>query len=45
VTWTAVPNSSVTLGNLSGPVLAGLAVTAHNSSLMGSATFDTVSIQ
>jgi hypothetical protein len=35
----------VTLGNLSGTVLAGLAVTSHNAGTLGSATFDTVSIQ
>jgi hypothetical protein len=41
--WTPVAGSSVTL-NTSGPVLAGLAITSHNSSALGIATFDTVNV-
>jgi len=41
--WTPVANSSVTL-SMSGPVLAGLAVTSHNASVLGTVTFDTVSV-
>lgn len=43
-TWTAVPNSSVTI-SMSSTVLAGLAVTSHNTVAQGTATFDTVNIQ
>jgi hypothetical protein len=41
--WTAVSGSSVTL-TTSGSVLAGLAVTSHNASVLGTVTFDTVSV-
>ncbi len=41
VTWTAIAKSSKTLG-MSGPILAGLAVTAHKQGVLGSATFDGV---
>jgi hypothetical protein len=43
VTWTAVAGSSVTL-SMSGPVLAGMAVTSHNSGVLSTVTFDTVSV-
>ncbi|MDQ6741614.1 MAG: hypothetical protein M3Z97_01720, partial [Candidatus Dormibacteraeota bacterium] len=43
VTWTAVPSSSVVLANLGGTLLAGLAVTSHNTSQLSAVTFDTVS--
>jgi hypothetical protein len=43
VTWTVVAGSSVTL-SMSGPVLAGMAVTSHNSGVLGTVTFDTVSV-
>ena len=43
ISWTAVPGSAVSVG-LSGPVLAGLAVTSHVWGTLGSATFDTVRI-
>jgi hypothetical protein len=43
VTWTLVAGSSITL-NMSGPVLAGLAVTSHNGGTLSTATFDTVSV-
>ncbi len=42
--WTAVPGSTVDLG-LTGPVLAGLAVTSHNWGVLSTATFDTVAFQ
>jgi hypothetical protein len=42
-TWTAIPNSSVVLANLTGTLLAGLAVTSHNTSQLSTVTFDTVS--
>ena len=42
-TWTPVAGSSVTL-NMSGSVLAGMAVTSHNASVLGTVTFDTVSV-
>ncbi|MDQ2905581.1 MAG: hypothetical protein M3Y81_18810 [Chloroflexota bacterium] len=41
-TWTLIPGSSVTL-NLTGTVLAGMAVTSHTPSKVSTATFDTVS--
>jgi hypothetical protein len=41
-TWTLIPGSSVTL-NLTGTVLAGMAVTSHTVSKVNTATFDTVS--
>jgi hypothetical protein len=41
VTWTPIPGSSVTL-NPTGTWLAGLAVTSHNTSMVSTATFDTV---
>ena len=43
VTWTLVPGSSVTI-SMSGPVLAGLAVTSHNNGSLSSVSFDTVSV-
>lgn len=42
-TWKLVAGSSITL-NLSGPVLAGLAVTSHNGGALSTVTFDTVSV-
>src|SRR5499427_7665249 len=41
VTWTAVAGSAVTLG-MSGSMLAGLAVTSHNTSAASAVTFDSV---
>src|SRR5260221_4293429 len=41
--WTSVAGSSVTL-NMSGSLLAGMAVTSHNAKVLGTVTFDTVSI-
>jgi outer membrane protein assembly factor BamB/regulation of enolase protein 1 (concanavalin A-like superfamily) len=43
-TWTPVPDSTVSLPNLSGTILAGLAVTSHNTGTAGSATFTSVTI-
>jgi len=42
VTWTPVPNSSMTLANLSGALLRGMAVTSHNTTQVSTVTFDTV---
>jgi len=42
-TWTPVAGSSITL-NMSGSVLAGLAVTSHNAKVLGTVVFDTVNI-
>ena len=41
-TWTTVPGSTLTLANLSGSLLRGLAITSHSSGNPGSASFDTV---
>ncbi len=41
-TWTLVPNSTHTI-SLSGALLAGLAVSSHNSSVLSTVTADTVS--
>ena len=42
-TWTAIPGSSMTL-NLTGTMLAGMAVTSHTATKLSTATFDTVLI-
>jgi len=42
VNWTLVPGSSIAISGMSGSNMAGLVDTPHNSLLMGSATFDTV---
>jgi hypothetical protein len=42
-TWAPVVGSSITL-NMSGQILVGLAVTSHNAGVLGTVTFDTVSI-
>jgi outer membrane protein assembly factor BamB len=44
VTWTAIAGSSVSLPGLSGPLLAGLAVTAHAWGVLSTATFTSVSV-
>jgi galactose oxidase len=41
-TWTAVPGSTVTVANLSGTLLRGLALTSHSGGNLGTATLDTV---
>jgi hypothetical protein len=43
-TWTTVPGSAVTLSNLSGALLAGLAVTSHNSGVLCAVTFQSVAL-
>src|SRR5207245_3927020 len=43
INWTWVTGSSITL-SMSGPVLAGLAVTSHNASALSTVTFDTVNV-
>jgi outer membrane protein assembly factor BamB len=40
--WTAVPGSSLAMNNLPATVLAGLAVTSHNTSALSAAGFDSV---
>jgi outer membrane protein assembly factor BamB len=42
--WTLVPGSGVNLG-LTGPVLAGLAITSHNWGVLGTGTFDAFAFQ
>ena len=44
VNWTAVPGSAASLPNLAGPVLAGLAVTSHNTGQLTTALFDSVAV-
>ena len=44
VTWTAVTGSTVTLANMSGPVMAGMAATAHTAKVLCTITYDTVNI-
>ncbi len=44
VKWTLVPMSSITLTNLTGTLLAGLAVTSHNAGAFSAVAFDTVSL-
>lgn len=45
ITWQFVPGSTQTILSLSGPMMAGLAVTSHTSATLDVATFDSVSIQ
>ncbi len=42
-TWSYLPGSTVTM-NVTGGMLAGIAVTSNNPALMGQATFDTVNV-
>ena len=44
VTWTVVSGSSVALSGLSGSLLAGMAVTSHDTSQLATATFSAVNI-
>jgi hypothetical protein len=44
-TWTPIPGSSVTLANLGGAALAGLAVTSHDSGQLSTAVFDSVAVR
>src|SRR5258708_34861792 len=41
--WTLLAGSSVTL-SMSGPVMAGMAVTSHNTGALRTVTFDTVRV-
>ena len=42
VTWTVIPKSTVTLSNMAGAALAGLAVTSHNTGQLGTVTYGSV---
>lgn len=44
VNWTLIPGSVVTIASLSGDILAGPAVTAHNAGATSAATFDFVRV-
>jgi hypothetical protein len=44
ITWTSIPGSSISLPNLGGPALAGLAVTSHDTTHLSTAVFDAVAI-
>jgi hypothetical protein len=44
VTWTAIPKSSVSLANLAGSLLAGLAVTSHNAGALSTVTYSSVTV-
>jgi hypothetical protein len=41
-TWTAVPGSAVSLPNLSGALLAGMAVTSHDVTVRSTVVIDSV---
>jgi outer membrane protein assembly factor BamB len=43
-TWTMVPGSSVMLANMTGPLLAGIAATSHNTTKLSTVVFNTVNI-
>jgi len=43
VTWTLIPGSAATLG-LGTSLLAGLAVTSHNTGTLGTVTMDGVTV-
>jgi outer membrane protein assembly factor BamB len=42
--WTLIPGSSITLGGLRGPVLAGLAIASHDKNALSTVTFDAVQV-
>ena len=42
-TWTAIPGSTMAIA-MTGPLLAGLALTSHNQGTAGTVTFDTASV-
>ena len=44
VNWTPIAGSTASLPNLTGAVLAGLAVTSHNTGQLSTAVFNTVSV-
>lgn len=43
-TWTLVPGSTVTLTNLTGTLLAGIAATSHNTTTLSTVTMTSISI-
>jgi outer membrane protein assembly factor BamB/regulation of enolase protein 1 (concanavalin A-like superfamily) len=43
-TWTAVPSSSTDLPNLSGSLATGMAITSHNTGVLGTATLTNVAV-
>ena len=44
INWTAIPTSSLTIPNLSGNVLVGMAVTSHSPAKLSDVSFDTVAV-
>jgi outer membrane protein assembly factor BamB len=44
VNWTLVPGSSVTLANMTGTLLAGIAATSHNTTKLSTVVFTTVTL-
>jgi hypothetical protein len=44
ITWTAVPGATQSIPSLTGTLLAGLAVTSHDTSQLATATFDNVKL-
>jgi hypothetical protein len=44
VNWSPVPGSAVAITNLSGALLAGLAVTSHNGGILSAVTFESVAL-
>jgi len=43
-TWALLPDSTVSISDLNGTLMAGLAVTSRNTSLLGRAQFDTIAV-
>ena len=43
-TWTAIPGSTQVI-SMTGPLLAGLAITSHNQGTASAVTLDTVSVK
>jgi hypothetical protein len=44
VGWKLVPGSSITLANMTGTVLTGIAVSSYDASFLDTVTFDTVAV-
>ena len=44
VAWTLVPGSSVTMANMTGTLLAGIAATSHNTTKLSTVVFNTVAL-
>jgi len=42
--WTLLPGSTVSISDLNGALMAGLAVTSRNTSLLGKAQFDNIAV-